>query len=124
MGVQMSLRVNIFAQERVRREVDTKQKTELKKRILSIPPNPKAKSLGAHGFVVRFADIGDRWSVEYHDFGTQCRVLTEAVDKAVTPLDALLRLRKALKERRIVVDKATFPLNPALVTGLKKILAA
>lgn len=120
----MKLRDDIFTQERVRREADAHQKSELKNRILSIPPNPKAKSLGGHGFVVKFADLGDKWSVEYHDFGAQCKVLADAVEKAETPLYALLRLRKALKERRIVVDRATIPLHPELVSGLRKVLAA
>lgn len=122
--VKFNLLKSIVGYEREYRKRDKQSKAELKKRILSIPPNPKAKILGKKGFVVNFADLGNKWSVEYHDFGTQCKMLAEAVDKAESTLDAILRLRRALQDRRIVVDRATIPLHPALVTGLKKVLAA
>jgi hypothetical protein len=119
----MSLRADIITHERERRKLSGQQKDELKRRILSLPVNPRAKPLGKNGFVVNFASLGNKWSVEHHNFGSQYLVLADMIDKAETPLSALLRLRRAVRERRIVVGGNTTTLHDDVVTGLKSIMA-
>ena len=119
----MSLKEDIFVHERECRKLAGQQKAELKRRILSLPVNSKAKPCGK-GFILNFADLDTRWSAEYYNFDSQYRLLAEVVDKAESPLSALLRLRRAVKERRIVVGTINTLLHPVVVTSLKKVLAA
>lgn len=58
-------------------------KEDLITKIRDLPDNPKihrAKE-NSHCFVMKFSDLGDCWSPEYHDFKHQYEVLIEMIEK-------------------------------------------
>lgn len=56
-------------------------KKELKKKILSLPDNPKIKRLDNRCFTIKFSDLGNNWSPKYHDFKAQYEIICEQIDK-------------------------------------------
>jgi len=58
-------------------------KDDLIAKIRDLPDNPKIHRVkeNPHCFVMRFKDLGDCWSPEYHDFKHQYRVLIEMIEK-------------------------------------------
>ncbi len=117
----MSLRKQVFAQERQRRKTETALKDEINQRISSLPNNPRITPLGSKGFVMSFANLGNSWSPEYYNFNTQYQMLADLVGRAESPLSALRRIRSALNDRRVTVGKKSMALHPDVVRNARSI---
>jgi hypothetical protein len=120
----VKLKSDIIATERDIREKVKALKDELTKRILSLPENPHAKPVGRNAFVMTFAHIGHKWGPEYHNFRTQYELLADVVEHAESPLSAIMRLRRMLRDKRIVTGNMTCHLHPTVIDCVRKALAA
>ena len=58
-------------------------------RILALPDNPRIKRLSPQAFIVSSKDLGDNWTVAYHDYKAQYRLVVEAISG--TGFDRLAR---------------------------------
>jgi hypothetical protein len=127
----MKLKADIIAIERQHRKQVNALKDELTKRIQSLPQNPILKPLAKNAFIISFSNLGKKWGPEAHDFRIQYEALVNLIERAQSPLSALMQIRKALLAKRIVTGTGSrnainppIPLHPLVIGNVRKALAA
>ncbi|MBN2569832.1 MAG: hypothetical protein JXB42_10430 [Deltaproteobacteria bacterium] len=98
-------------------------KNDLKKRILSMPDNPKISRIGGGTtcFVLNSVNLGESWSPFYHDFRKQYQEIAEIVDRL--PIEKLAeQLEEIAKRESIKTSGGTLKLHPEVAGRLKGLL--
>ena len=125
----MKLKTDIIATERVHRQQVKALKDELTKRIQALPQNPALKPLAKNAFVISFSNIGNKWGPEAHDFRIQYELLAKMIDRAESPLSAIMQIRRALRDKRIMtgtkgVCNPAIPLHRLVIENVRQALAS
>jgi hypothetical protein len=76
----------------------------LRDMLLALPDNPRINRINKKCFTIQFSDLGPKWSVAYHDFKAQYRLLAEWLQRIKAP-----SLVKALRAR---LESGYVPLTP------------
>ena len=85
---------------------------KIKNYILTLPDNPKINRLNKNCFVINSKDLGNNWSVGYHNFKKQYEYIVSELEKC-KPDDVIDKLC------RIIIDGK---LHSDVITKLRKII--
>lgn len=101
-------------------------KDDLIAKIRDLPDNPKIHRVkeSPHCFIMRFKDLGDCWSPEYHDFKYQYEVIIEMIEKKnIKQLKTLFE--KILSEGRVYYESSNgrneHKFHPEVVEMLRRL---
>jgi hypothetical protein len=110
--------------KKLQREIEN-VRARLSKEISSLPDNPRIKRASGipNCFFVNFSDIGESWSVEYHDFKKTYKMIVDEID-AKTALNAISFLELLCKKRSFRVSGANYThrIHPDVADNIKQIL--
>lgn len=108
-----------------------KIRDEISQKLLSLPQNPRIKSVGQSGncFTIKVSDLmggpGNphaNWSASYHDFRTQYRALADLVQRG-SPETIISRLKNALDRGSLIAGhQSRITLHPDVIDHVRRLL--
>jgi hypothetical protein len=85
-----------------------KLKTDLIAKINELPDNPRIKRIGEEGrcFSMSHKDLGESWSVFYHDFKMQYEALIHIIN--TSPIETVIPKFEAIIEKGSIKETGTY----------------
>lgn len=96
-------------------------KEQLKKQIVSLPDNPRINRLAPNCFTISSKDLGNNWSVAYHDFPQQYALLVKIIDRT-DPAKIEEKLQEIISKKMVIENKLTVKFHPDVIEHISKLL--